>query len=204
VIVYGCCTDSWRDLVELGSASSDRPMMAVSGHTSICVAYNKILDYYRGWSDLEALVLVHDDLEITDTFFEDKLRAALAEDVAIVGVCGGPVDSSLAWWDAEGCIGHQATDSGLIDFGPREGDVAIVDGSIMALSPWVVANLRFGDYPGFHGYPAICRDARAAGRRVVVADIDTHHHTRVGWKSDEIKRSFTVTDWMYQEQGATR
>jgi len=203
MIGFGVCVGSWEEFGAFVAPRVNGPVMAVSGHDSICAAYNKILDYYRSW-DLEALVLLHDDLEITDPAFETKLRRAMVASVAIVGVCGGPADESLAWWDAPGCIGHQQTDSGLIDFGPRWGDVAIVDGSIMALSPWAVANLRFDEnYAGFHGYPHICRDARAVDRRVVVADIDTHHHTTVGFKSVEVERSFMVTDWMYQAgQGA--
>jgi hypothetical protein len=200
VIGYGVCVGDWGKLAAYVTPRVPGPLMAVSGHSSICRAYNQILDYYRGW-DLDALVLLHDDLEITDPAFEDKLRAAMASDVAVVGVCGGPSDASLAWWNTPGCVGHQATDSGLIDFGPRAGDVAMVEGSLMALSPWAVAGLRFDeDYTGFHGYPDICVAARAAGRRVTVADIDTHHHTTVGFKSAEVQRSFTVTDWMYQHK----
>jgi hypothetical protein len=206
MIGYGVCVGTWDKFATYVAPHVAGPLMAVSGHTSICVAYNKILDYYRDRPDLEAVVLLHDDLQITDPDFEDKLRAALwPGGVAIVGVCGGPSGESLAWWEPPGCVGHQMTDSGLIDFGPRSGDVAIVDGSLMALSPWAVAALRFDErYQGFHGYPHICRDAIAGGERVVVADIDTHHHTTVGFKSRQIQRSFTVTNWMYQAEGAAR
>ena len=200
---YGVCVGSWDEFAAyVAPYVTGSPVMAVSGHSSICTAYNRILDHCRDWN-LEALVLLHDDLEITDPAFEAKVRAALVDDVAIVGVCGGPSDQSLAWWNAEGCIGHQMTDSGLIDFGLRTGEAAIVDGSIMVLSPWAIGNLRFDEgYDGFHGYPDTCLDARAAGKRVVVADIDTHHHTTVGFKSPEIERSFTVTDWMFQHKTA--
>ena len=206
MIGYGVCVGTWSKFAAFVAPRVAGPVMAVSGHDNICVAYNRILDYYArtpSGGDLEALVLLHDDLEITDPMFEDKVRKALADDVAVVGGCGGPSDVSLAWGDNAGCLGHQQTDSGLIDFGPRSGAVAMLDGSILVLSPWALASLRFDEnYAGFHGYPHICRDARAVGRRVVVADIDTYHHTTVGFKSVEIERSFTVTNWIYQQQGA--
>lgn len=203
MIGYGCCVGSWDKFATNVAPQVAGPVMAVSGHTSICAAYNAILDYYRNWS-LEALVLLHDDLEIVDPAFEDKLRTALADGVAIAGVAGGPAGGSLAWWNAAGCVGHQMTDAGLLDFGPRSGDVAIVDGSIMALSPWAVQNLRFDErYDGFHGYPDICLEAAAAGQRVVVADIDTHHHTTVGWKSADVHRSWVETERRFLDKWVT-
>lgn len=47
----------------------------------------------------------------------------------------------------------------------------MVDGCILVLSPWAVANLRFDEerYSGFHGYDAdICFEARSQGKRVVL------------------------------------
>ena len=203
MIGFGVCVGSWDKFATNVAPQVAGPVMAVSGHTNICVAYNAILDYYQHWG-LEALVLLHDDLEIVDPLFEDKLRGALTDDVAIVGVAGGPAAGSLAWWEAAGCVGHQMTDTGPIDFGPRSGDVAIVDGSIMALSRWAIGHLRFDErYDGFHGYVDVCLEAAAAGKRVVVADIDTHHHTPVGWKSAEVHRSFTDTQRLFLDKWVT-
>jgi len=39
------------------------------------------------------------------------------------------------------------------------------------------------DYPGFHGYDEIAMQAIRLGKRVVVADIDTHHHSMLGFDS---------------------
>ncbi len=201
MLAYGCCVGSWdKFAANVAPRVGDQPVMAVSGHNNIAVAYNAILDYYRP-RDVEALVLLHDDLEITDPAFEDKLRLTLADDVAIIGVCGGPSDRSLAWWDYPGCVGHQMTDSGMVDFGPRTGDAAILEGSLMALSPWAVQHLRFDEtYGGFHGYSDISLEAVAAGKRVVVADIDTHHHTTVGFKSADIHRSWLETEQMFRRK----
>ena len=58
----------------------------------------------------------------------------------------------------------------------------LLEGALIALSPWAVANMAFATRPGFHGYDGdISMQARRAGKRVVVLDIDAHHHTTLGF-----------------------
>jgi GT2 family glycosyltransferase len=62
----------------------------------------------------------------------------------------------------------------------RTGEVDTVDGLLLVLSPWAVRNLRFDESLGrFHGYDLdFCLQARAAGRKVVTADLKiVHHHS---------------------------
>jgi hypothetical protein len=131
------------------------------------------------------LVLVHDDLEILD---QAKAEAAILEafsdpDVALVGVAGGDARSGLAWWNIDP-VGHQLTDSMNIDFGRRTGDVTLLEGSLLAFSPWAMLNLVFDEnFPGFHGYDEIAMQAIDKGKRVVVVDVDTHHHSTLGFDS---------------------
>lgn len=201
MIAYGVCVGSWdkfhRNVV---SRVGDRPITALSGQTSICAAYNTILDAYVG-RNLDAVILLHDDLELVDPDAEAKFLAAVREpNVDLVGVCGGLGDASLAWWNSE-TIGHQLTDSGMLDFGRRAGDVTFIEGSVMVFSPTAVANLRFDTtYPGFLGYDDICLTARAAGRRVVVADVDTHHHSTLGFKSVAVRESWDVAEALFQRK----
>jgi hypothetical protein len=199
VIGYGTCVGSWEKLQRnVIPAIGDRPLIALSGQTQIAVAYNTILDAYRG-RGMDAVILLHDDLEITDPDAEETFLKAVADpDVALVGVCGGKSDQTLAWWQSE-TVGHQMTDSGLIDFGHRSGDVALIEGSIIAFSPWAIENLRFDEcYPGFHGYDEIALGARAAGKRVTVVDVDTHHHSTVGFKSPAVAAAWDVTERIFQ------
>jgi len=113
-------------------------------------------------------------------------------------VAGGKGDQTLAWWESEK-VGHQMTDSGLLDFGPRSGDVAFIEGSVMVFSPWAVEHLRFDErYPGFLGYDDICLTARERGKRVTVVDVDTHHHSKVGFKSEAIRQSWDVAERIFQ------
>ena len=197
---YGACVGSWDKLcrnVIPWTGDKRRPLFALSGQTQLTLAYNTILDAYRG-RGMDALILLHDDLEIVDPDAEAKFLAALADDVALVGVCGGKGDTTLAWWESEK-VGHQMTDSGMLDFGPRSGDVAFIEGSIMVFSPWAVEHLRFDEvYPDFLGYDDVCLTARDMGKRVTVVDVATHHHSTVGFKSPAIKEQWNVAEEIFQ------
>lgn len=198
---YGTCVGSWAKLYRNVAPRVTGPLIALSGQTQLTAAYNTILDAYRG-KGLDAVVLLHDDLEIVDPdAAEAKFLQAFSDpDVAMAGVCGGRGDKTLAWWSSE-TVGHQMTDSGLLDFGEREGDVAFIEGSIMAFSPWAVEHLRFDErYPGFLGYDDICLTARAASKRVTVVDVDTHHHSTVGFKSPTIAIAWDVAEEIFQEK----
>jgi hypothetical protein len=201
---YGACVAHWyRFAANLSEHTYGRPVVALSAQPSMAKGYNTILDAYRG-VDVEAVILVHDDLEITDPLAEKKFRAALDDDdVALVGVAGG--GPSLRWWD-HSPIGHQMTDSGLIDFGQRGGDVDMLEGSILVFSPWAVQNLRIDErYTDFRsGWDDVCLTARAAGKRVVVVDVDTHHHTTVGFKTPEIEAKFQESERVFAEKWGTR
>jgi len=199
VIGYGVCVGSWERFQRYVTPRVGSHVIAVSGYTSIAVAYNMILNTYRD-RKFSAVVLLHDDLEITDPDAEEKFMLAAADgaDVALVGVAGGRGEGSLAWWNWE-TIGHQRVDSGVLDFGEREGDVDAIEGSVMMFSRWAIENLRFDtQYPGFHGYDEICRTARVLGKRVVVADVDTHHHVQLGFKSQESERQWQECERLYR------
>src|SRR6266496_6247088 len=184
-VIYGCCVGSLEKLERYVLPwVAARPLVIVHGATGIVSAYNRILDLVSrriGYGD--ALVLLHDDLEILDPDAETKFLVALADpSVALVGVAGGGGES-IYWWN-HNPIGHQQTDQRLIDFGPRTGDVTLVEGSIMALSPWAMRHLRFDPrFTGFHGYDEIGQQVRAAGKRCLVIDVDTHHHNPEGYTS---------------------
>jgi hypothetical protein len=184
-LVYGCCVGSWdRFNRYVVPRTQGRQLVGVAGQGSIAVAYNKILDMYRNFPP-DALVLVHDDLEILDQAKAEAaiLEALLDPDVALVGVAGGDARSGLAWWNIDP-IGHQLTDSMNIDFGKHAGDVTLLEGSLLAFSPWAVRYLIFDEnFPGFHGYDEIAMQAIKAKRRVVVVDVDTHHHSTLGFDS---------------------
>ena len=199
---YGVCVGSWDKFSRfVVPRVRSRPVLAISEQSSIGIAYNKILDAFEH-ERLEALVLLHDDLEIVDPNAEDKIRAVMQDpNVALVGVAGGRDVWSLAWWDAD-TVGHQYIDEGrLLKFTSPTGDVQSLEGSFMAFSPWAIQHLRFDTrFTGFHGYDDIGMVAVNAGRRVVVADIDTHHHTQLGFKSKRSGELWREADHLFRSK----
>lgn len=195
MVTYGVCVGSWERLTAYVTPRvGARALVAMWGQTSIAQAYNKILAITAG-----PLILQHDDLEITDPDGEAKLLDALTGDVALAGVAGGG-GAGLAWWD-QNPVGHQRTDVMDVDFGARAGEVELLEGSVLALSAWAVTHLRFDPrFPGFHGYDEIAAQARAAGRRVVVVDVDTHHHTPMGFRSEASHGDWLRSDQLYRDK----
>jgi hypothetical protein len=191
---------SWDKLQRWVIPRVTGPLLALSGQTSIAVAYNAILDAYQGM-DLEAVVLLHDDLEITDPGAEEVFLTTLADDsVGLVGVAGGADYQGLAWWNMAP-VGHQQTDAMNIDFGPRSGDVAILEGSILVFSPYAAKTFRFDtSLGGFHGYDEISKQVTNAGLRAVVVDVDTYHHNSMGFKSEDSHQEWLRGDRFYREK----
>ena len=161
---------------------------------SIYRNYNLIVDQVKDRDDVEALVLIHQDAEIHDPQFLDKIRGALADpDVAVVG-CAGAIDvRSIAWW--EGSITWASFTHRYEEMGGGEipafswmadklppyahlGEVDSIDGFVMAITPWAMRELRFDESLGkIHGYDFdYCMQARAAGKKVVTADLQVVHH----------------------------
>lgn len=201
-VVYGCCVGSWEKAREyVWPRVQGRQFVAVFGYTSIAAAYNSIFDAYAP-REFDALIIVHDDLEMIDPDTEKKVLAALTEpDVAVVGVAGSRTARSLAWWERD-TLGHQRIDSHLIDFDEHSGDALLLEGSFLAFSRSAVVNLAFDEgYTGFHGYDCdISMQAFAFHKRAVVADITTHHHTSIGFKSAESHRSWLEADRLFREK----
>src|SRR5436305_166555 len=167
-----------------------------SSFGSIFRAYNLLLLQAASHQDLEALVLLHQDVEIVDPDFCSKVRDALRDPLVGVVGCVGALDArSLAWWEGSvtwASFTHRYYEHGGGElpafamhpdrFAPppyaRTGEVDTVDGLLMVLSPWAVRNLRFDESLGrFHGYDFdFCLQVRAAGRKVVTADLKAIHH----------------------------
>ncbi|HEU4657946.1 MAG TPA: glycosyltransferase [Capillimicrobium sp.] len=175
----GCAVPGLRRVAEPDSVFAE-----LTTTTSIHEAYNEALDHFAAVDGLEALVLMHEDVELFGARFCSSVRISLRDPaVAVVGAIGARDVRSLAWWEGE-MVGRVAETRGMIDHGFGVPEVDAVDGLLMVLSPWAVRNLRFDDrtYTGFHAYDVdFCFTARAAGRKVVVADLPLMHHTKGGY-----------------------
>jgi GT2 family glycosyltransferase len=209
MIVFGVAVTRSEDYERWAGPGIDRarePDSAVYANSSpgsIFRAYNLLLDQAAGHDPFEALVLLHQDVEIVDDDFCGKVRAVLSEpDVAIAGCVGARDARTMAWW--EGAVTWASFTHRYYEHGggilpafsmsaetdrpayARLGEVDTLDGFIMVLSPWAVRNLRFDETLGqFHGYDFdICMQARAAGRKVVTADLKVWHHHSLELMSD--------------------
>lgn len=203
-VAYGCCVGSWdRFQRYVAPRSEEGPLLGLSGQTSIADAYNLILDAHQE-QGADLVVLMHDDLEITDLGFEEKITELLRSqpDVGLIGVAGGSARGGLAWWNHDP-VGHQMTDGiGMIDFGQREGNVDLLEGSLLVFTRWAIRELRFEPRAGFHGYDEIAMQSAKKGMRVIVADLDTHHHTALGFDNEQSHDDWLAADrWFRQKWG---
>jgi glycosyl transferase family 2 len=189
--------DVYRRCAEPGirlAAEPDSEVIANAAAGSLFRSYNLILDSVAGRDDVEAVVLLHQDAEIADPDFTAKLRRALAgPDVGVVGCVGAIGVRSIAWWEGSvtwASFVHRYGELGGGDLPAfswngaevpayaRTGEVDTVDGFVMVLSPWTVANVRFDESLGqLHGYDFdFCLQVRAAGHKVVTEDFKVIHH----------------------------
>ena len=204
MIAFGCpITDhaQYERFAEPGIrlvAEPDSQILALGsaglGDASIFRNYNLLIEEAAKLEHLEALVLVHQDAEIVDERFCEKVRGALADpEVAIVGCAGAIGVRNIAWWDGSvtlASFSHRYEEYGggeilgsTFDFEKappeaRTGEVDVIDGFMMALSPWVIENIRFDESLGqLHGYDFdVCQQVRAAGKKVVTEHIRVIHH----------------------------
>lgn len=196
MIAFGCAiseVEPYWDFAEPGirrAADPSSEVFAFAGVGAVGRSYNLVLDAAATHDDLEALVLVPPEVEILDPALGPKVREALRDpDVAIVGCAGATGVRTVAWWEGSitaadvslcygehggGCLKHYS----WTDVSAPPGEVEVVAGVLLVLSPWAVRNLRFDEALTMsHGYDLdLCLQARAAGRRVVVADIPVAVH----------------------------
>jgi hypothetical protein len=185
---------------------TDSVFAELTTDTSIHEVYNEALEHFSTVDGLEALVLLHDDVEVlAPERFCARVREILADpSIAIAGVVGARDVHGLAWW--EGTIaGSVAETRGVVEGDLDNRDVDAVDGLMMVLSPWAVRHLRCDTttFSGFHAYDIdLCFQARAAGHRVVVADLPVFHHTKGGYGDQE---AWQAADAAFRAKwGATR
>jgi hypothetical protein len=197
--VYARCAERGFRLV----AEPDSEIIANAAAGSLFRSYNLLMSSVADRDDLEALVLVHQDAEIIDPDFCQKLRDALsAPDVGVVG-CVGAIDvRNIAWWEGSvtwASFIHRYSECGGGDIPSltwtadqlpgyaRTGEVDTLDGFVLAVSPWAVKNIRFDEGLGsqIHGYDLdFCLQVREAGRKVVTADFKVIHHHSLTLVSD--------------------
>jgi hypothetical protein len=109
-----------------------------------------------------------------------------------VGCVGAIGVRSIAWWEgsvAQASFIHRYEEHGGGDWPAfswqwheappyaRTGEVDTLDGFLLVLSPWAVANIRFDESLGqLHGYDFdFCLQVRHAGKKAITADFRAIH-----------------------------
>ncbi|HLJ04453.1 MAG TPA: glycosyltransferase [Solirubrobacteraceae bacterium] len=194
MIAFGCSViapDLYARYAAPGIERAREPGSAVFVHaaaSSVARGCNLLFEQAARLPELEALVILHQDVEITDSALCAKLRDAFADPgVGVVGPVGAVGVRDIAWWD--GTLTWSSApwvDRGHRLLWPRElsaslrgpGEVETLYGVLMAFSPWVVRNLRFDESFGLlHGYDYdLCAQVREAGLKVWAADLEVLHH----------------------------
>jgi hypothetical protein len=185
--------EAYRRFAEPGirrAAEPDSELLVFGAVGSACRSYNLLLDAAAAHDDLEALVIVEARAEIADAAFCARAREALSDpEVAVAGPIGARDVRTVAWWEGEvssAPLVHRYYEHGggeMDGYGWARpsaplGEVDALDGFLLVLSPWAVRSLRFDEslHTGL-GYDLdYCLQARAAGRRVVTADLRVIHH----------------------------
>jgi hypothetical protein len=197
VIAFGCSITEpapYREYSEPGirlAAEPDSAIYAFAAVGSIQRSYNLLLDVAATRDDLEALVIVHPHLEITDPELCSKIRRVFADpEVAVAGAAGASGVSSLGWWKGDVSspamtFTYQDHGGGVVpayswagaDRVPREVDT--IDGSMLVLSPWAVRNVRFDEELKLgYGFDLdYCLQVGQAGRKVVTGDFHATYHS---------------------------
>lgn len=162
------------------AAEPNSVVLANEGYDSIQRPYNMLMEEAGARDDLEALVLLHQDFELTDDSLVRRIRPLLADRRAgLVGSLGGRGVSLHRWTETTDLYGTAVIPGGARRFSSGAQRVDVVDGSLLVVAPWVVRALRFDEAlaENFHGYDIdLCLRVRAMGGAVICDDIPYFHH----------------------------
>lgn len=172
------------------AAEADSPVFAFAAVGHISRTYNLMLDKAAEVEGLEALVLAHPHAEITDPAFCEQVRRVLRDpDVAVAGPSGARDVRTIAWWEGQVSSApvtlrythHGGGELPAFDWAqpaPPGQEVEVLDGYLLVLSPWTVRNVRFDESLALgHGFDYdFCRRVRAAGGKLVTADLRITRH----------------------------
>jgi hypothetical protein len=143
-------------------------------------AYEEIMEEVAGEPRLEALVLLHQDLELTDDSLPRRARRLMADRrTGLAGSLGARGVILHLWLASRDLYGAVYASDVQRRFTSGAHEVECVDGALLMLAPWVVRGLRFGAAAGagFHGYDVdAAMWVRAHGGRVVCEEIPHFHH----------------------------
>jgi len=180
-----------------------------------CALYNEYIHNDPVENGESITVFVHDDIEIHDQFFIQKLRKA-HERFDIVGVAGTTSQNyinatTLAWHlcmnrkeDGRGFLSHVIPkDIGGYGFpyvnssfyGPTPAEVVFVDGVFISFNTKKVADsgVKFNEKYTFHHYDmSACAEAKKVGLSIGVYPIFAIHHGLGEFHNDKLWQKLAI------------
>jgi hypothetical protein len=170
-------------------AEPDSIVLTRHGYDSIQEPYNELLAEAAAIDDLEALVLLHQDLELTDESLLPRARSLLEDArTGLIGVLGWRRTKVHRWVTSPHHFGRSVAPGMSFHHSPGPDEVDLLDGVVLVLAPWVVRLLRFDERlaPDFHGYDIdFSMRVRAAGGRAICIDVPYVHHMAKPWRDRE-------------------
>lgn len=185
MIAFGCAISDdavYRRFALPGIERAAEPGSPFLTRTGLPIrdAYNELMDEAAALSGLEALVLLHQDFELTDGSLPYRVRRIFSDPhVGLAGSLGARGVVLHLWLSSRELYGAVAAPGIDRRFSSGPQEVEGVDGALLVLAPWVVRGLRFGRVGdgGFHGYDVdIAMRVRAYGGTVICDDIPHFHH----------------------------
>jgi len=187
MFVFGVCVDSPERfdrhcLPAIAAYGGEDATLMSSPDVPVAKTYNDVLDACLDLEDVEAVVLLRDDVEIVDPHFRAGILAAFENDPALAVVGVGGVDADLRWWQTAGPSPHPAgPDPARPGGDTSHGGMLVdyVDGACMVLRPDLAARFRFDDaaFTGPGGFEVdFCHRVREAGFHVAVANLGVTRH----------------------------
>lgn len=213
MIIYGTCIGESGKYEKyclpglMSHKSVESKIIQRRNSSSIFHTYNEIIEEALSENSLSGLVLLHDDVEILDAQFEQKVKRALtaSANVGVVGPVGATGVSGLRWWEGSTMHGRVFESRGILEgngwsAGAESKSVEVIDGLLMVIRPDVLRKVKFDEknYTGFHGYDAdYCYAAKAAGYDLKTVDVNVAHHCTGGYGNI---KNFTEAEMIFRQK----
>jgi GT2 family glycosyltransferase len=156
--------------------------------------YNEAIEETLNEEPIDAIVFLHDDIEINDMYLADKLQEGFEnfDILGLAGCCGRwELKSPVVWNNSDpkawsGAVAHhQKGLTWMTPFGAVPHACVLLDGLFLAVKGSELENLRFDPQFDFHHYDLdFCLTAKQAGLKLGTTPIWVTHQSIGDWRSD--------------------
>jgi GT2 family glycosyltransferase len=188
----------------LRKLGTDRFLFIENNQEGLSTCYNRILDERAGRDEI--LIFAHDDITISDLFFQEKIIKAFdQQQYAIAGLAGTsdfgiPPDLIVTSWlqpPREACSGrveHHVPGSSsmtlMMVYGPTPRRCVVLDGLFLAIDLKKIGHIRFEEQLAFHFYDLdFCLTAHQAGLILGTVNVYVTHKSGGNYTSQAFREA---------------